>query len=89
MRLAGLWNNREFLKLWAGQSISLLGSQVTTLALPLTAVLVLKASPTQMGILGAVQLAPFLLLSLFVGVWVDQLSRRSAGGRVRRCRADD
>lgn len=77
MRLEGLWHNREFLKLWAGQSISLLGSQVTTLALPLTAVLVLKASPTQMGILGAVQLAPFLILSLLVGVWVDQLPRRS------------
>ena len=75
-RLSGLLRHPDFLKLWTGQSVSLLGSQVTRLAMPFTAVLTLHATPAQMGILGAVQLAPFLLLGLFVGVWVDRLHRR-------------
>jgi MFS family permease len=75
-RFTGLWRHREFRRLWAGQTISLVGSQVTLLALPLTAVLSLKASPVQMGVLGAVQFAPFLLVGLFAGVWVDRLRRR-------------
>ena len=53
-----LWRNADFLKLWAGQTISLIGSEVTGLALPLTAALTLNATPAQMGILGAVQYAP-------------------------------
>ena len=75
-RFSGLWRHREFGKLWAGQTISLIGSQVTSLALPLTAVLTLKASAAQMGVLGAVQFAPFLLVGLFAGVWVDRARRR-------------
>ena len=71
-----LWRNADFLKLWAGQSISLIGSEVTALALPLTAALTLNASPAQMGILGAVQYAPALLLGLFAGVWIDRVRRR-------------
>ncbi len=72
----GLWCHPEFLKLWTGQSISLLGSQVTFLALPLTAALMLEASPFQMGVLQAAQVAPFLLLGLFVGALVDRMPRR-------------
>jgi len=75
-RLSGLLRHPDFLKLWGGQSISLFGSQVTRLALPFTAILTLHATAGQMGILGAVQLAPFLLLGLFAGVWVDRLRRR-------------
>jgi MFS family permease len=75
-RLSGLLRHPDFLKLWTGQSVSLFGSQVTRLALPFTAILSLHATAAQMGILGAVQLAPFLLLGLFVGVWVDRLPRR-------------
>jgi Na+/melibiose symporter-like transporter len=76
LRLAGLWRHPDFLKLWAGQTISLLGSQVTLLALPLTAVLVLKADAFQMGALRAVQFAPALLLGLFAGAFVDRLRKR-------------
>ena len=54
----GLWRHPDFLKLWAGQSVSLFGSQVSLLAIPLTAVLVLNASPLQMGLLTAVGAAP-------------------------------
>jgi len=64
------------LKLAAGQGISAFGSQITLLALPLTAVVALGASPIEMGILGAAQLSPFLLLGLFVGAWVDRTRRR-------------
>jgi predicted MFS family arabinose efflux permease len=74
--LAGLRHNRDFLKLWAGQSVSLIGSQITRLALPLAAVLTLHANAAQMGLLGAAQLAPFLVLGLVAGVWVDRLRRR-------------
>jgi len=71
-----LWRHRDFMRLWGAQTVSLFGSQVTTLALPLTAALTLKATPAQMGILGAAQFAPFLLLGLFAGVWVDRGRRR-------------
>jgi MFS family permease len=72
----GLWRHPDFLKLWAGQTVSLLGSQVTALALPLTAVLTLEAGPIQMGLLGVAGSAPFLLIGLLAGVWVDRLRRR-------------
>ena len=75
-RLTGLWRQPDFLKLWTGETISQFGSQITFLALPLTAVLMLNATPAEMGILGAVEFAPFLFLSLFAGVWVDRLPRR-------------
>lgn len=54
MRLpfAGLWRHPGFLKLWVGQTISVLGSAITALALPLAAVLLLDAGPAQMGLPG-------------------------------------
>ena len=76
MAIETLWRHRDFSRLWAAQSISQLGSQVTTLALPLAAALTLRASPAQMGVLAAVQYAPFLLFGLLAGVWVDRLPRR-------------
>jgi MFS family permease len=66
----------EFLKLWAAQSISQLGDQVTYLALPLVAVLTLDASAAQMGFLMALELAPHLLFSLMAGVWIERSQRR-------------
>jgi MFS family permease len=71
-----LWRHPDFSKLWVGQTISPFGSEVTSLALPLTAVLVLHATPAQMGFLAAAVYAPGLLVSLFAGVWVDRVRRR-------------
>jgi MFS family permease len=75
-RRRGLLLHRDFLALWAGESVSYLGSRITDLALPLTAVLLLGASEEQMGVYGAVQNLPFLLIGLLAGVWVDRLRRR-------------
>jgi MFS family permease len=72
-----LWAHADFLRLFASQSVSLFGSEITLIALPLTAVLVLGASPAQMGLLAALEKVPFLLVGLFAGVWVDRLRYRS------------
>ena len=64
------------MKLWTAQTISQVGTQVTSLALPLVAILVLRASPLQVGLLAAIQLLPFLLVGLPAGAWVDRMPRR-------------
>jgi MFS family permease len=71
-----LWRHWDFTKLWAGQTISTLGSGVTSSALPLTAVLMLNANAGDMGSLLAAESAPVLLVGMFAGVWVDRLRRR-------------
>ncbi len=72
---ASLWRHRDFMLLWAGQSVSLFGDQFTLLALPYIAVKALRANAFQMGILAAVGTLPFLLIAIFVGVWVDRHRR--------------
>jgi len=72
----GLLRDPEFLKFWGGQSISVLGSQFTLLALPIAAAVTLRATPAEMGVLTALQFAPALLLSLPAGVWLDRTRRR-------------
>lgn len=72
----GLWRYSDFRKLWAGQTISLFGTQITSLAIPLTAVLTLQATPAQMGLLRATHSAAALMFGLFAGVLVDRLRRR-------------
>ena len=73
----GLWRHRDFLLLWTGQSISELGSAVTVLALPLTAVVVLRASVFQVGLLSAATTVPFLLIALPAGLVVDRIAKRT------------
>jgi MFS family permease len=64
------------MKLWTGETISQIGTQITFLALPLTAILILKATPFQVGLLGTLEFLPFILVGLPAGVWVDRLRRR-------------
>ncbi|MBE3591230.1 MAG: MFS transporter [Firmicutes bacterium] len=71
-----LRRHADFNKLWFAQTVSVIGSQVTGLALPLAAVLTLSATPWQMGVLSAASSLPWLLCALVVGVWVDRLRRR-------------
>ena len=75
-RFTGLWRHADFLKLWAGQTVSLFGSLITRFALPLVAVLTLEATPFQVAAISALEVAPGLLVGLFAGVWVDRLRRR-------------
>jgi MFS family permease len=75
-RSRSLWRHRDFMKLWTGETISQLGTQVTLLALPLTAILILKASAFQVGLLATVEFLPFILVGLPAGVWFDRLPRR-------------
>ncbi len=72
----GLWRHPDFLKLWFGQTLSEFGSRITREALPLIAVIVLAASPDDIGMLVAVASVPVFILGLFIGVPVDRLRRR-------------
>ena len=72
----GLWRDREFLKFWAASAISDVGTQVSTLALPLIAAITLGGTAWQMGLLSAAGSVPVLFVGLFAGVWVDRLRRR-------------
>ncbi len=71
-----LWSHPDFLKLWTGQSISELGSQVSQLAIPWLAAVGLHASPLAFSLLGVLGFLPFILFALPAGVWVDRLRRR-------------
>jgi len=71
-----LRENRDFRGFFVGQSISLLGDQITLIALPLVGVLVLHAGAAQMGYLTTAELLPNLLFALHAGAWVDRFGRR-------------
>ncbi len=75
-RRGALWRHPDFLKLWAAQTVSEVGSQVTLLALPLAAIEQLHASNAAVGALRTVETLPFLLFGLPAGVWVDRWRRR-------------
>jgi MFS family permease len=72
-----LFSKPDFLRLWSAATVSLFGSQVTLIAIPFIAAVLLGASPGQVGLLAAVDFMPFLLFTLPAGVWVDRLSRRN------------
>jgi MFS family permease len=72
---SNLWANRDFVNFWMGETVSLFGTQLTALALPLTAVLTLHATAPQVGILRFSQFAPFLALPLIFGLWADRRRR--------------
>jgi MFS family permease len=64
------------LKLWAGETVSVFGSQVTLLAVPTVAILILHAGPFQVGVLSALEFLAFPTLGLVAGVYADRLRRR-------------
>ena len=71
----GLWRNPEFMKLWASLTVTSFGAQITNLALPLTAAVLLHATPWQMGVLVALETLPFALVSLHAGVLIDRVRK--------------
>ncbi|HEY4021081.1 MAG TPA: MFS transporter [Pseudonocardiaceae bacterium] len=73
---SNLLRNRDFMLLWGGESVSLLGSRVSVLAVPSVAILALHSGPFVVGVLVALQWVPFLLLGSLAGVWVDRWQRK-------------
>lgn len=75
-RFTGLWRHPDFMRLWAGQTVSVFGSLTTRLALPFTAVIYLDARPFQVALLTSFDVLAGICFALFAGVWVDRLRRR-------------
>jgi MFS family permease len=71
-----LLRHPDFLKLWTAETISVFGSAITQLALPLIAATTLNVTPFEFGLLTTIEFLPFILFSLPAGVWVDRLRRR-------------
>jgi len=71
----GLWRQPDFVKLWTSLTITSFGAQITNLALPLTAAVMLAATPMQMGVLVALETLPFALVSLHAGVLLDRVRK--------------
>ena len=76
MTPTSLWRHQDFMKLWAGQTVSELGSVVTRTAVPLVALLVLGAGPFEMALLVVAASLAVLLVGFFAGAWVDRVRRR-------------
>src|ERR1700733_8404766 len=75
-----LLRDRVFRRYWGASSVSMFGDQISSVALPLTAVLVLHAGAASMGYLTALQWLPSLLFALHAGAWVDRRGERGGGG---------
>jgi MFS family permease len=71
-----LIRNPDFQKLWTAQSISVFGSQISELAIPLAAAIILNVDPFAFAMLATVEFLPFILFTLPAGAWVDRLPRR-------------
>ena len=74
--LVTLLRNRDFRRLWVGDSLSQFGTMTTTLAMPLLAVRTLHATPFQVGLLTTFGYLAFLVIGLPAGAWVDRVRRR-------------
>jgi MFS family permease len=75
-RAQSLFRHPDFMKLWAAETISQFGTQVTFLALPFIAIEILLVSPFQVALLQTFEFLPFILISIPAGVWVDRMRRR-------------
>ena len=73
---APLWQNTAFVRVWSAATISIFGSLVTRIALPLAAILVLGAGAFEVAVLRSLELGATLLVGLVAGAWVDRLRRR-------------
>ncbi|MEV0323071.1 MFS transporter [Streptomyces sp. NPDC050658] len=78
---------RDFRLLWCGETVSLFGTQITLVALPLTAVLVLHASGPEMGLITAAGWLPVVVLGLIAGAWSDRRDQRRTMIVCNVCRA--
>jgi MFS family permease len=72
-----LWRNRNFTALWVGQTISMVGTRVNLFVVPTLAIIVLHATPAEVGLLNTVATAPYIVISLIAGVAADRMPRRT------------
>jgi MFS family permease len=71
-----LWSNRSFVRVWAAATVSIFGSLITRIALPLVAILVLGSGALEVAVLRGLDLGATLVFGLVAGAWVDRLRRR-------------
>ena len=71
-----LWHDRNFLTMWSGQALSQFGEQISMLAIPVLAVVLLNATEFQVGVLEAASVAAFLVVGLPAGAWIDRMRKR-------------
>lgn len=71
-----LWRDGNFLTMWTGQALSQFGAQITELAIPVLAVLLLGATEWEVGVLTAANVAAFLVVGLPAGAWIDRMRKR-------------
>jgi MFS family permease len=76
LRIPPLLRDRAFRRYWNGQTISMFGDQISSIVLPLVAVLTLRSSPAQMGLLNALVWVPSLLFAMHAGAWADRRGHR-------------
>ena len=71
-----LWRRADYVKIWTASTISLMGSQVSLIAIPFIAAVVLHASAFQVAMMGMFEMLPFILFALPAGAWLDRVRRR-------------
>ena len=74
---SGLWRHPDFLRLWSAETISRFGSEISGLALPIVAIVLLDVSAFKVALLTTIDFLPFIIFTLPAGVWVDRLPRRA------------
>ena len=74
--LQRLERDRSFVLLWAGQTLSALGTEVSDIAIPTAAIFLFHAGALQVGILAALQVLPFAGLGLVIGPYLDRVRKR-------------
>ena len=73
---SALWHNAAFVRLWTAATVSIFGSLITRMALPLAAILILGSGAVEIAVLRSLELGATLLVGLVAGAWVDRLRRR-------------
>lgn len=71
-----LWRRADYVKIWTASTISLMGSQVSLIAIPYIAAVVLHAVAFQVAMLGMFEMLPFIIFALPAGAWLDRVRRR-------------
>jgi MFS family permease len=71
-----LFRHPNFVRLWTAATVSLFGTQVSQIAIPFIAAVLLNASAGEVGLLTTIEFLPFLLFTLPAGVWVDRFPKQ-------------